>query len=275
MTTIRLAINGYGLIGRQLAVRLKSEPWIKLVAINDLAPPVPAEQSLCGEGVQWLNEAAPERLPWGDLKIDVVIESARYFAREELEAQIAHSNARILMTGDLRRGLPDITLVPTVNRANLVPQHRIIGLGSDRTQCLLPLFFRLEAAFGFAMADVLLERPPYVGREWGMMFRDEERDRMSEHFDRVLPGFGSKMQFLRLESPHIKVAHFRADVHLQATPTEDQLWRVAEASEAGMARILRHRTRLRGPRLWLEGEYEPVSGYVERVIDCLAVLRSL
>ncbi|MER5888002.1 type I glyceraldehyde-3-phosphate dehydrogenase [Streptomyces sp. NPDC001941] len=165
----RLAINGFGRIGRTVARIALNRPDIELVAVNDLtdtallahllrydsvhgrlADPVSVEDDVLavgGKRIAVLRQKDPADLPWGDLGVDVVLESTGAFT--DAKAAAAHLEAgagRVLISAP--SGNADFTVVHGVNDAGLTPAHRIVSNASCTTNCAAPLAQVLHENFG-------------------------------------------------------------------------------------------------------------------------------
>ncbi len=168
--TTRVAINGFGRIGRSLCRILTSRPGVRLVAVNDIADPEMLAYLLkydtvmgtfemevgSGEGsllvgsteARLLAEKEPGRLPWKELEVDVVIESTgRFRKRAEIEKHLEAGAKRVILTVPAKDAI-DATIVMGVNDAMLKPEHRIISNASCTTNCLAPMAMVLDEAFG-------------------------------------------------------------------------------------------------------------------------------
>ena len=170
---IRVAINGYGRIGRNILRALYERPDLRkslsIVAINDLGDAemnahltrfdtahgrFPFEVAVAdgallidGDRIQVLSERNPERLPWGQLQVDVVMECTGLFkSRSELQAHLDAGAQKVILSapGD---GL-DATVVYGVNHQSLSYGDRVISNASCTTNCLAPLVKPLHAAIG-------------------------------------------------------------------------------------------------------------------------------
>ena len=170
--TVRVGINGFGRIGRNFYRALTaSGADIELVAANDLGDLAtmahllkydsilgrfPAEISLSDDGInvggkdiKILAERDPANLPWGDLGVDVVIESTGFFtkaadARKHVDAGGAKKVIISAPASD-----EDVTIVMGVNDGAYDPsQHTIISNASCTTNCLGPLAKVLNDSFG-------------------------------------------------------------------------------------------------------------------------------
>jgi glyceraldehyde 3-phosphate dehydrogenase len=167
---MRVAINGFGRIGRSAYRILHDRGDINVVAINDLydhsalayllqydtimrAFP---EKVIIDNGylktsrdrVKMLNEREPTELPWGELDIDVVIESTGVFRnRDKLQPHLDAGAKRVILTVPAKDEI-DYTVVIGVNEDGLKPEHKIISNASCTTNCLAPMAKVLHDAFG-------------------------------------------------------------------------------------------------------------------------------
>lgn len=172
--SVKVAINGFGRIGR-LAFRLATQRKdIHIVAINDL---VPAEnlayllrydsthgrygkavsvnqETLVIEGktTKVLSEKDPEKLPWKELEVDYVIESTGLFT--ELESAKKHLKAgakRVILSAPAKDNIP--TFVMGVNERTYNPaSHFVVSNASCTTNCLAPIAKVLHQTFGIEEA---------------------------------------------------------------------------------------------------------------------------
>lgn len=167
---MKIAINGFGRIGRTVFRILDEFEGIDIVAINDLFDPQalryllnydtimgPFGKSLSLEDGHFvtansetllLSERDPAALPWAELGIDAVIESTGVFRkREQLEQHISAGAKRVILTVPAAEPI-DYTVVLGVNEKGLQPEHRIISNASCTTNCLAPMAKVLNDAFG-------------------------------------------------------------------------------------------------------------------------------
>jgi glyceraldehyde 3-phosphate dehydrogenase len=169
--TVRVAINGFGRTGRSfLRAAIALHPELEVVAINDLGAPEAlarlfARDSVHGpypepvrvEGgtifvgdrpITVLATPSAKDLPWGDLGIDVVIESTgRYTKREKAAEHLEAGAKRVVISAPAQN--PDATFVIGVNEDEFDPaRHFVISNASCTTNCLAPLVKVLDDAFG-------------------------------------------------------------------------------------------------------------------------------
>jgi glyceraldehyde 3-phosphate dehydrogenase len=167
---IRLAINGFGRIGRSVFRLLADREDIKVVAINDLADnetlsyllkydtvmgrfpgTVETRGTIMTAGkqeVEMLEEPDPSRLPWKEMDVAIVIESTgRFRRRAQIEQHLEAGADKVILTVPAKDDI-DATVVLGVNDEVLKPEHRIVSNASCTTNCLAPLAKVLHESFG-------------------------------------------------------------------------------------------------------------------------------
>jgi len=168
--TTKVAINGFGRIGRNAFRIMLGRPSIEVVAINDLTDAATLAHLLkydsvhgtldaeiayegCnlivnGKKIQVLAERDPANLPWGALGVDVVVESTGIFTkREGASKHLAAGAKKVVISAPATD--PDITVVMGVNEGDLDrDNHKIVSNASCTTNCLAPLAKVLDAEFG-------------------------------------------------------------------------------------------------------------------------------
>ncbi len=167
----RVAINGFGRIGRNFyRAYLKRVPDFEIVAVNDLADPdvlahllkydsthgvldadVEAGESgirVDGSSFKVFAEREPEKLPWSELGVEIVVESTGFFtAREGAAKHLAAGAKKVVISAPAAD--PDITVVLGVNDDTYDPeQHHIVSNASCTTNCVAPMAKILLDAFG-------------------------------------------------------------------------------------------------------------------------------
>ncbi len=160
MSTVKVAINGFGRIGRLVFRQINNMKGIDVVAINDLTSPAvlahllkydsaqgrfhgevtSTDNSIVvnGEEVKIYAQKDPSQIPWGTHEVDVVIESTGFFTdKAKAEAHLTAGAKRVVIsapaTGDLK------TVVFNVNHEILDGTETIISCASCTTNCLAPM----------------------------------------------------------------------------------------------------------------------------------------
>ncbi|MGI6126008.1 MAG: ArsJ-associated glyceraldehyde-3-phosphate dehydrogenase [Planifilum sp.] len=170
MTKARIGINGFGRIGRNVFRALLDHPELEVVAVNDLTDAatlahlfkydsvhgkLQAEVELTEDGftvngrpVKVLAERDPAQLPWGDLGVDLVVESTgRFRSREDAAKHLQGGAKKVIISAPAKN--EDITVVMGVNEDNYDPaNHHVISNASCTTNCLAPVVKVLHQNFG-------------------------------------------------------------------------------------------------------------------------------
>src|SRR5918998_269952 len=169
--TTRVGINGFGRIGRQsLKALLERTPDVEVVAVNDLvdtslnallfkhdstygAYPGTVDHTddaliIDGREIKVLKEKDPAALPWGDLGVDIVVESTGLFTdAEKARAHIDSGARKVIISAPAKN--EDVTIVLGVNDEMYdSDQHQIISNASCTTNCLAPAAKVVHDTFG-------------------------------------------------------------------------------------------------------------------------------
>ena len=171
--SIRVAINGFGRIGRNVlrAVHKSGDSKIEIVALNDLTDNdmlghllkydsvhgafpgevivSPAGLEVDGRAIVVFSERDPAKLPWGDLGVDIVVESTGFFRARDQAAKHLDAGAKKVIISAPGKD-EDITIVLGVNHDKYDPaEHHVISNASCTTNCLAPVVKVLMEEFGF------------------------------------------------------------------------------------------------------------------------------
>jgi len=171
--TVRVAINGYGRIGRNI-LRAHYESGkshdLAIVAVNDLGPPetnahltrydtahgkfpgtveVDGDHMVVnGDRIKVLAQRDPAQLPWGSLGVDVVLESTGFFtSKEKAAAHLKGGAKKVIISAPGGKDV-DATVVYGVNHETLKASHTVISNASCTTNCLAPLVKPLHEKIG-------------------------------------------------------------------------------------------------------------------------------
>ncbi len=165
---VRIAINGLGRIGR-VFLKIALDKKLDIIAVNDLG----SIESLAylikydsvygnyenkvetgkdfirikDKKIKVFGEKDPEKLPWKELKVDVVVESTGVFTNREGASKHLKAGAKKVIISAPGED-PDITVVLGVNENQLKKEHKIISMGSCTTNCLAPIVKVLNDSFG-------------------------------------------------------------------------------------------------------------------------------
>jgi len=169
MSTVKVAINGFGRIGRLAFRQIYNMQGIEVVAINDLTKPnvlahllkydtaqgrfnqevthTDNSISVNGKNITIYAQKDPAQIPWGAHNVDVVLECTGFFTdREKAEAHITAGAKRVVIsapaTGEMK------TVVYNVNHSILDGSETVISCASCTTNCLAPMAKVLNDSFG-------------------------------------------------------------------------------------------------------------------------------
>ena len=169
--TIKVAINGFGRIGRLVlrALHEQNRDDLQVAAINDLGTVANNAQLLkydsvhgrfkgeIATGADWMDigrgkikvlaERDPAKLPWKDLGVDVALECTGLFTKRESAAKHLEAGAKRVIVSAPADGV-DITLVIGVNSDQVNSSHRVLSNGSCTTNCLAPVAYVLNEGVG-------------------------------------------------------------------------------------------------------------------------------
>jgi glyceraldehyde 3-phosphate dehydrogenase len=174
--TVKVGINGFGRIGRLAFRRIQDVQGVEVVAINDLTDPrmlahllkydttqgrfngtVEVEEGafiVNGKKVVVSKEADPHNIPWGELGVDIVLESTGFFASKEKAEYHLHEGGakKVVITAP---GGSDVkTIVFNTNHETLDGTETVISAGSCTTNCLAPMADALNKNFGIKVGTM-------------------------------------------------------------------------------------------------------------------------
>ena len=167
---MRIGINGFGRVGR-VFLRVAAERGLDVVAVNDIADTATMAHLFLhdstygrpdadvvhdgdtlvvnGRKIAMTQQADPARLPWGELGVDIVVESTgRLRTREQAAAHLAAGARKVLMSAPAK-GPVDATIVMGINQEFYDPEeHDVVSNASCTTNCVAPMVDVLHRHFG-------------------------------------------------------------------------------------------------------------------------------
>ena len=267
--TVRVGINGFGRIGRQsLKAILERAPDVEVVAVNDLvdtsmnallfkhdstygAYDGTVEHTddaliIDGREIKVLQEKDPAALPWGDLGVDLVLESTGLFTDAEKARAHIQAGARKVIISAPAKG-EDITIVLGVNEDKYDPaSHHVISNASCTTNCLAPAAKVVHDTFGIERG-LMNTIHSYTNdqRILDVAHKDPRRARAAgqniiptttgaaKALALVIPDLKGKFDgfSLRVPTPTVSVVDFTAD--LARSTTADEVNEAFRAAAAG------------------------------------------
>lgn len=276
--TLRVAINGFGRIGRNVLRALYESPReydVQIAAINDIGAPESLAHLLRydtthgvfgfpvhlqsgrwlrvgEEAMPLLQESDPARCPWDALGVDVVLEcTGAYRAYADASKHLA-AGARKVVVGAVPFDHADAIVVYGVNHQDVQPEHRIISAASCTTHCLGMLLGVLDAAYGVEAA-MMTEIHAYTSDQQLLdhTHRDLRRARAGAQnlipttsssvgaIQKVMPQLQGRVSGYSLRVPTLNVAMVDINLRLREIPAINALHeRLAQAASNELAGLL-------------------------------------
>lgn len=233
---MNVAINGFGRIGRAV-LKICVDEKINVVAINDVHGAENAAYLLkydsiyrkydekvsfekenlivAGKKIKVFSEREIGKLPWKNLKVDVVVESTGVFTDPKDAKEHLKSGAKyVLITAPCKGEKPSLTVVPGVNHQLLKKEHKIISVASCTTNCLVPMVDVLNKNFKIKRALMTTAHAYTNDQELHDSFHKKVRrgraaalnivptsTGAAEAIDEVLPELSGKINGLALRVP--------------------------------------------------------------------------
>src|ERR1044072_2732867 len=291
--TIRVAINGFGRIGRNIlrAIAESGRKDIEVVALNDLGPVetnahllrydsvhgrFPGSVKVEGDSISLGNgkikvcaERDPSKLPWKDLGVDIAMECTGLFtAKDKASAHLTAGAMRVLVSAPADNA--DMTIVYGVNHDKLTKDHRVVSNGSCTTNCLAPVAKVLNDAVGIE-TGFMTTIHAYTGDQPTLdtMHKDLYRGRAAalsmiptstgaaKAIGLVLPELKGKLDgvAIRVPTPNVSVIDLKI-VARKATTKEEVNAAMKRASEQQLKGILGNTT---APNVSIDFNHDPHS----------------
>lgn len=224
--TVRVGINGFGRIGRNaFKAALEKGSDIEFVAVNDLTDPATlahllkydslfgrfkgtveaTENSMIvnGKEIKILKETDPAKLPWGELGVDIVIESTgRFTKREDAAKHLQGGAKKVIISAPAKN--EDITIVMGVNEDKYDPaNHHIISNASCTTNCLAPVAKVLDDNFGI-VRGMMTTVHSYTNDQRILDLPHSDLRRARAAAESIIPTTTGAAKAVALVLPHLK-----------------------------------------------------------------------
>ncbi|WP_125781012.1 erythrose-4-phosphate dehydrogenase [Pseudoalteromonas rubra] len=259
--TIKLAINGFGRIGRNIVRALYEsgrQRDIQIVAINELADPqgiahllkydtshgrfsfpvhLEAPYLTVGDDkIQLFSEADPSHLPWHALDVDVVLECTGVFhSRFHAQAHLRAGAKKVLFSHPADADV-DATIVYGINDQELRGEHTIVSNGSCTTNCIVPVINVLDDAFGIGSGTITTIHASMHDQQVIDAYHPDLRrtraasqsiipvdTKLARGIERILPKFHGCFEAIAVRVPTINVTAMDLSVTLNSDVTIEQV----------------------------------------------------
>ncbi|TLX47847.1 erythrose-4-phosphate dehydrogenase [Pseudoalteromonas phenolica] len=268
---IKLAINGFGRIGRNVVRALYESGRrqdIEIVAINELADPKAVAHLLKydtshgrfaysvshdapflevnGDKIQLFSESDPAHLPWQALEVDVVLECTGVF-HSRLDAK-KHLNAgakKVLFSQPADADV-DATIVYGINEEELKAEHTIVSNGSCTTNCIVPVIKVLDDAFGIESGAITTIHASMHDQQVIDAYHSDLRrtraasqsiipvdTKLARGIERILPKFEGRFEAIAVRVPTINVTAMDLSVTLNQDVDLDKINQAIQANTQG------------------------------------------
>ncbi len=272
----RVAINGFGRIGRALLRIMEDRPEFEVVAVNDLYDARSLAYllkydtvmgifpqaigwsdgaiTIDGKAIRLCAERDPEKLPWGELGIDLVIEATGVFRYREQIARHQQAGAKKVILTVPSKDEIDAIIVLGVNDDDLLPSHSIVSNASCTTNCLAPVAKILDDHFGIEYG-VMTTVHAYTNdqRLADVPHKDHRRSRAAAQniiptttgaaraVGKVLPHLAGKLDGMAVRVPVPDGSIVDLVVQLEQDPDVEEVNQaVRESAEGSMRAILQY-----------------------------------
>ncbi|MGL5392287.1 MAG: erythrose-4-phosphate dehydrogenase [Shewanella sp.] len=268
---IRVAINGYGRIGRSILRALYESgkrQQIQIVAINELAKPEAIihltqydtthgrfglkvkrheQQMLIGDdAITLLHEPDPAKLPWRQLDIDIVYEATgAILDRQSCEAHLRAGAKRVLVSHPSSADV-DGTIVYGVNHELLRAEHTVVSNASCTTNCIVPVIDVLDKHFGVKSGAITTIHSAMNDQQVIDAYHDDLRrtraagqsiipvdTKLARGIERILPHMKDKFEAISVRVPTINVTAIDLSVTLAKAVDIARVNQVLESAANG------------------------------------------
>ncbi len=298
MSKVKVGINGFGRIGRQVfrALHERYKDQVEVVAINDLFDAetnfhLAEYDSVYGRAyldakidgdtvtvgdwkIHCFAERDPKQIKWGDYGVDVVVESTGIFrTAPQAAVHLENGAKKVIITAPAKE--EDITIVMGVNQDRYDPaKHNIVSNASCTTNCLAPVALVLQKEFGIKLGNmVTIHSYTNDQRILDMAHKDLRRARAAacniiptstgaaQAVAKVIPELKGKFSgySLRVPTPTVSVVDFSGILEKE-TSTEEVLAKLRNASETYLKGVLEYNDK---PLVSMDFKGNPASSIVE------------
>ncbi|WP_462150741.1 erythrose-4-phosphate dehydrogenase [Pseudoalteromonas xiamenensis] len=296
---IRVAINGFGRIGRNILRSLYEtgrQSEIHIVAINELADPqgiahllkydtshgrfkfpVQLEENailVAGDSIALFAGEEPVNLPWKELEIDVVLECTGVFhSRAHGEAHIQAGAKKVLYSQPADNDL-DATIVFGINDDELKPSDTFVSNGSCTTNCIVPVIKVLDDAFGIESGAITTIHASMHDQQVIDAYHSDLRrtraasqsiipvdTKLARGIERILPKFEGRFEAIAVRVPTINVTAMDLSVTLNTDVTIEQVNK--ELMKAATGRLIGILSYTEEPLVSVDFNHDPHSCIID------------
>lgn len=274
---VRLAINGFGRIGRNILRAIYENGWqheFNVVAINELADAkgvahllkydtshgrfgfsVSSYQggiNVDGKDIALFAEADPLALPWNELGVDVVLEcTGVYHSREHANWHFAAGAKKVLFSHPADTDI-DATIIYGINQSSLRPDMTVVSAGSCTTNCIVPVIQVLDQHFGVESGTITTIHASMNDQQVIDAYHPDLRrtraasqsiipvdTKLALGIERILPQFAGRFEAIAVRVPTVNVTAMDLSVTLHQDVSINEVNQaLKQARLGGLAGIL-------------------------------------
>ncbi len=297
--TIRIAINGFGRIGRNILRALYEADLsneFKIVAINELADPEGIAHLLkydtshgrfkfpvsldvnclnvAGDSIQLFNQISPENLPWKTLDVDIVFECTGNFHSRSHAMQHINAGAKKVLFSQPADADMDKTIVFGINQQELTRSDIIVSNGSCTTNCIVPVIKVLDDAFGIESGAITTIHASMNDQQViDAYHKDLRRTRaasqsiipvdtkLARGIERILPKFEGRFEAIAMRVPTINVTAMDLSITINTDVDIAKVNKVIKHAQIGkLAKILSYTDE---PLVSVDFNHDPHSSIID------------
>lgn len=271
---IRVAINGYGRIGRSILRAFYErglQPYLKIVAINELAEPeamahltrydsshgrfgeevtlLPGAFEIAGDVIQLCHEPDPAKLPWRELGVDLVLECTGVLSsRADAQLHLDAGAKKILFSHPGDNDL-DATIVYGVNHQQLTGRETMVSNASCTTNCVVPVIETLHRVFNIKCGNITTIHSAMNDQQVIDAYHSDLRrtraasqsiipvdTKLAKGVERILPHFAGKFEAISVRVPTINVTAMDLSILVEHKATVEAVNQVLREAALGPLR---------------------------------------
>ncbi|MBO1518540.1 erythrose-4-phosphate dehydrogenase [Oceanisphaera pacifica] len=268
---IRIAINGYGRIGRSVLrafYERNLHSQMKIVAINELAEPeamahltrydsshgrfghdvtlLPNSFDIQGDIIRLCHESDPAKLPWAELDVDLVLEcTGVHSSRHDANLHIEAGAKKVLFSHPGDSDL-DATIVYGVNHQQLTGHETIVSNASCTTNCVVPVIETLHQAFNIKCGNITTIHSAMNDQQVIDAYHSDLRrtraasqsiipvdTKLAKGVERILPHFAGKFEAISVRVPTINVTAMDLSILVEQKATVEAVNQILREAALG------------------------------------------
>ncbi|MFK7865724.1 MAG: type I glyceraldehyde-3-phosphate dehydrogenase [Pseudohongiellaceae bacterium] len=260
--SFRIAINGYGRIGRcVLRALYESTNYadLRIVALNDLADPKTLAHltrydsthgrflgqvesdgdrlEIAGDQIRLHRSAEVTGLPWAEQEIDLVLECSGAFSDRKTAEQHISQGAKKMLFSQPAESDVDATIIYGINQESLLPAHRVVSNASCTTNCIVPVLKVLDDSFAIESGAITTIHSAMNDQPVIDSYHDQDLRKtrsamqsiipvetaLAKGIERVLPGLKGKLEAQAIRVPTVNVSAMDLSINVSSDTSIDEV----------------------------------------------------